>query len=345
MKKTRKPYVQEKLRGTKRRLYYRLTWTEGEKRREKFIPLPDDEDSAEFDRAYWEIRSGKSPATQKPVKETWAELVTAYRSHPKFTKKAAGTRTSYNRVLNDIVEKNGKQAVASLTRAQVRAIHAKYVDTPRKADWMIQIISLLCNFARNTLDWKVSNPAEGVELYGKQREFEPWPEWMVAALSSAPFDVQIAAELILGTGQRPNAAIRMRHEDFEGDWMRVLDEKTSTRLEVYCPSRLRGFVEQLPKGGAYLLAKNLAQPKGYYSVEAQFRKWRDVLGEKAKPYSLHGLRKLSIVQLAEAGASDAEIQAVTNQSAVMVAFYRKKASSKQLSRAAQQRREDHTHKT
>lgn len=44
-------------------------------------------------------------------------------------------------------------------------------------------------------------------------------------------------------------------------------------------------------------------------------------------------------ELAEAGCSDAEIQAVTGQSTAMVAFYRKKASRKRLSRAAQERRE------
>jgi hypothetical protein len=50
--------------------------------------------------------------------------------------------------------------------------------------------------------------------------------------------------------------------------------------------------------------------------------------ERASPYVLHGLRKLAIVELAEAGACDAEIQAVTSQSAEMVAYYRKGASRK-----------------
>jgi len=44
------------------------------------------------------------------------------------------------------------------------------------------------------------------------------------------------------------------------------------------------------------------------------------------------------VNLAEAGCSDAEIQAVTNQSAEMVAFYRKRADRKRLSAAAHRRR-------
>jgi hypothetical protein len=102
---------------------------------------------------------------------------------------------------------------------------------------------------------------------------------------------------------------------------------------------LRQHVESLPVTGAYVLPKNLTQPQGYYAIADAFQNWRATLGEKAKPYSLHGLRKLAIVQLAEAGASDAEIMAVTGQSAAMVAYYRSQANKRQLSRQAQNRRE------
>lgn len=55
------------------------------------------------------------------------------------------------------------------------------------------------------------------------------------------------------------------------------------------------------------------------------------------PYSLHGLRKLAIIELAEAGASDAETQAVTGQTAETVGYYRKRANRRRLSKAAQKR--------
>ncbi|MEP0452270.1 hypothetical protein [Roseibium sp.] len=58
----------------------------------------------------------------------------------------------------------------------------------------------------------------------------------------------------------------------------------------------------------------------------------------AMVFTMHGLRKLAIIELAEAGASDAEIQAVTNQSAEMVAYYRRRASRLKLTHAAQDRR-------
>ena len=94
----------------------------------------------------------------------------------------------------------------------------------------------------------------------------------------------------------------------------------------------------MPTRGAHFIPRNLAQPVGYDAVEKTFRRWRKGLGDRARPYTLHGLRKLAIIELAEAGASDAEIQAVTGQSAEMVAYYRNKASRRRLSKAAQERR-------
>lgn len=121
--------------------------------------------------------------------------------------------------------------------------------------------------------------------------------------------------------------------------MSVRDEKGKQNLEVYCPQQLREFISDVPKEGQHLLPKNITEPLSYHAVEKSFSKWRESLGRDAKAYSLHGLRKLSIIQLAEAGASDAEIQAITGQSAEMVAYYRMKANCRMLSKSGQERRE------
>lgn len=53
------------------------------------------------------------------------------------------------------------------------------------------------------------------------------------------------------------------------------------------------------------------------------------------------LQQFSILRLAESGCTDAQIQAVTNQSAEMAAVHRKRASRKVLSRAAHAKRTKH----
>lgn len=119
-------------------------------------------------------------------------------------------------------------------------IHAKMARKPRKADKRLQVISHLWNYAKDKLDWPIGdNPTKGIDHYGKQREFEPCPDWVIYKLSEAPDTVRTAAELILGTGQRPNAAISLEDIRFSGDWMEVLDKNGGEYFETYCTKDLR----------------------------------------------------------------------------------------------------------
>ena len=320
--------------------YHRITWTEGGKRRERAVKLDWQGSAERLDAIYWECATGRHDKQTAPAKHTWRALIETWRQDPRIQGKLSeGTKKTYRRDMDNILAKNADKDVRRTTKAAVRAAHATLAETPRKADRFLQTVSLLWNYGANKLDWPLGdNPTKGVDHYGKQREYEPWPQWMVDKLETAPEDVRTAATLILNTGQRPNAAITMKFSDFVGNWMSVLDEKNDERLEVYCPAELRDFIALAPRKGAYVLAKNLTQPRGYWAVSKAFRAWRDSLGPNAAKFVLHGLRKLAIIRLAEAGCSDAEIQAVTNQSAEMVAYYRARASRKALSRSAQQRR-------
>ena len=321
--------------------YYRVTWTEGTKRRERAIRLNWQGDPQKLDSEYWKARGGSHPKQTAPAQYTWKELVIEWRSDPRVQGKlAASTKVSYRRTMDTILEKNATKDTRRTTRKGLRKKHTAMADVTRKADKYVETVRLLLNYAAFKLDWPMGpNPASNFDFYGAQKAIEPWPAWMVRALDTAPEAVRTTAMLILCTGQRPGAAVAMTHNQFQGEYMTVLDEKADTLFEVFCPEDLRTYLADVPKRGKHVLAKNLTQPIGYDAVEKSFRTWRKKMGRAdALQYSLHGLRKLAIVTLAEAGCTDAEIQAVTNQSAEMVAYYRKRASRKTLSRAAQTRR-------
>ncbi|WP_156943969.1 tyrosine-type recombinase/integrase [Roseivivax isoporae] len=317
-----------------------MTKTVDGQRKERTIRLDWQGDPERLDALYWECQTGRHERQQTPSAYTWKALVVAWRTDPRVQSKLAdGTKRSYRREMDALLIKNAGKDVRKTTRQGLRKVHAALADTPRKADWRIQIVSLLWNYGKLKADWPLGdNPATGIDLYGVQNPFEPWPEWMVEKLIDAPENVRTTAELIMGSGQRPSAAIEMKWEDFKADRMTVLDEKQDERFDVHCPDGLRAYLDTLPKRGAHVLAKNLREPLGYDAVERPFRKWRTGLGPKAKPYSLHGLRKLAIIRLAEAGWSDAEIQAATNQSPETVAYYRRKANRLTLTRSAHERR-------
>lgn len=246
-------------------------------------------------------------------------------------KLSTGTKKSYNREFEKILEKNADKAVSSTTRSAIRKKHNSMSATPRAADWMLQAVSILWNYAKEKLDWPLGdNPAHGVDKYGSRRAFLPWPDWLLEELVNAPNDVRIGAELIIGTGQRPSAAIKMLRSAFKGEWVTVVDEKGDATFDIYCPARLRSLVAQLESGPRHLLAKSDNAPRSYDALEKSFRAWRKTLSVRAKEhdddakrYSLHGLRKRACFELAEAGCSDAEIQAVTGQGLETVAKYRR----------------------
>ncbi|WP_288941702.1 tyrosine-type recombinase/integrase [uncultured Roseovarius sp.] len=341
MKKQRKPYVTEKTG----RLYYRMTWLDGNRRRERYIPLPNDEDSAEFDRAYWAIRSGTAEILQEAPRTSWEALIQSYRASRAYRSKKPGTRKKYDSVIEQLREKNGNKDVCKVTRAQIRAIHEKYADTPRKADHQLQVIRLLLNYAKNELDWIQTNPAEGIKLFGSQKEWQPWPDTLqnafVKACQELGDDIALMAyHLGTGTGQRPGDLCGMKWEHYDGEYIAVLQDKTAERLWVYCPDRLRRFLDSQPKRGAYMIPKNLTQPLGYDALERRFRKVRTAIGKAADGHVMHGWRYTAAVALAEAGATDAEIQAVTgHKTATMAQKYRRQAAQRRLSRQAQMRRE------
>jgi hypothetical protein len=333
MKKTRKTNIVTKIVKGRVYHYYRMVTSSEGRRQEKHIRIKADPGTEAFDREFWAIRSGKRTPSSRT---TFTALIDNYMRSRRYTDLADGTKKKYRSILDDLRIKSGDVDVTLVRRSEVEAIHEKYAATPRMADHRIQVLRILFEHAKR-LEWMTHNPASGVELFGRKREFEPWPDWMIDKLPTAPFIVRTTAELILGTGQRPNAAIEMRFDQFRGEEMTLLDEKMDKAFEVYCPKPLQDYIATLPRKGRHILARNLTEPIGYNTVASAFQTWRTSLGPAAKPYVLHGLRKLAIVRLAEAGWTDAQIHAMTNQSPTMVAYYRQLANRKRLTRRAHER--------
>lgn len=301
--------------------------------------LPDDPDSPEFDEAYWALRSGKTH-TKRAVKTTFDALIQSYYQSPRFQRLAEGTKKEYRRTLELIREKNGPKDFTRLRTPDVIAARDAYASTWRKANAMVETISILARHAI-TLGWISHNPAQGVEkLTGG--EYEPWPEAVqdafVAYCEEHDLTVPlIAYHLCTGTGQRIGDVCKMEWDHFDGDYVEVMQEKTGARIWVYCPARLKAFLSSLPKTGRYILAKNLTQPLTKRRVQEQVKAVIDAIG--ATGLVIHGWRYTAAVELAEAGCSDSEIQSVTGHASLeMVRKYRSRANQKRLSKAAQSRR-------
>ncbi len=102
-----------------------------------------------------------------------------------------GTKKKYRPILDDLRIKSGDVAVTLVNRSEIEAIHEKSAATPRMADHRVRVLRILFEHAKR-LEWMTHNPASGIELFGRKREFKPWPYWMIDKLPTAPFIVRLA---------------------------------------------------------------------------------------------------------------------------------------------------------
>lgn len=329
VKKNSKPYLLRTRRRGKDYWYFR--------KGKKLVRLPDDPDSEEFDREYWAIRSGQHKAT---VKTSFEALITSYYQTPRFKGLKASTKAEYRRTLELLRDKNGTKDFTKLRRKDVMAARDKYADQWRKANAMVEQISILARHAID-LEWITSNPAQGIEKL-KGGSYEAWPERKLASYEryceQRGLTIERAIyELCIGTGQRIGDVVAMEWAHFRGGYMEVVQEKTGARLSIFCPERLQIFLNGLPKNGNHILAKNETQhisKRRAQSLVAEVRKQIE-----AEDFVIHGWRYTAAKELAEAGCSDTEIQSVTgHKSLEMVKKYRQQALKKQLSKTAQMRR-------
>jgi hypothetical protein len=133
---------------------------------------------------------------------------------------------------------------------------------------------------------------------------------------------------------------KMKWSDFDGEYMSVIQQKTGTPLTIYTPSRLQDYLVQLPKRGTFILAQNLTQHLGKRAVQKSVETVREAIGVAGigNPDRLvvHGWRYTAVTQLADAGVSDSDIQAVSgHKTLAMIIKYRQKANQKKASKRAQ----------
>ncbi|PJE26048.1 site-specific tyrosine recombinase XerC [Pseudooceanicola marinus] len=335
MKRPDLPYLEFKTVKGREYIYFR----KGKYRRR----LPSNPDSEEFSIEYWATRNGQR---KRQVKTTWHALITSYFQSANYRSLSKGSKANYRRHCEEIREKNGDKDMRAFRRKHALAARDALQDTWSKANERVAVLSILCKHAVD-LEWIERNPVEGIEKL-KGGEYAPWPDEALSAFTKLCEEKNLnlartAFELAIGTGQRLGDCIKMKWSDLDGEYIRVTQEKTGADLWIYCPTRLRQYLDELPRMGDYILANGSSGPVGKRQIQKAIQTVREEIGAMHGSGRLvpHGWRYTAAVQLSEAGCSDAEIQAVTgHKTLAMVQKYRAKASQKRASKAAQKRREE-----
>ena len=181
------------------------------------------------------------------------------------------------------------------------------------------------------------NPASGLKRPKVGTHAQWSKEDLDNFLSRAKENIKLPILLCLYTGQRIGDVLNMKWDDIREGYIHVRQQKTGRELQIPVHPVLGTYLEQLRhfhKNGLPDLV--CADSGGVDSFRTRFNRERHRLG--LSHLRIHGLRKTCAANLAEAGATSAEIAAVGGwKSLAHVALYTAQASQKKLATSAMEK--------
>lgn len=273
---------------------------------------------------------------QLPVpSDSFRALCSQYKASPSFKRLRPKTQADYTVYIDMLDKEYGLQQVRTIDAEFVLELQETYAETPRKADYIIAVLRLLLTYAiRRPRTYGLQfNPALNMGRLHRTDGFQPWPESLIKAFRQSAYpELRNVMELALATGQRGPDVLAMSWKRYDGNALEVRQQKTGKLMWIPVLPDTRKLLAGLKRRAAVILTRPDGQPWKIDHLRHEVARIVKLLGHEA--YSVHGWRKNACVFLAEAGCSDAEIEAITGQTRQMVEHYTKAARQKVLALSA-----------
>lgn len=293
------------------------------------LPLPGAPGDAVFHAKYAEL-SGLLERQKKvasPPRSSWSWLIRKYRDSAEYRALADATQLDYSRTLDLLAEQLGEEPYALTTTGMIRDLRDDHADQARKAHKIKQVASLLYSWADDHQLVKPGfNPAKALRRLKKKggtREYVCWSDHefdLFTGRAIAP--MKNAAMLARYTGQRAEDIARMVWSDYQGDTIRVRQNKTGAPLMIACPAPLQQHLSAMKRGrsGVVILTSASGAPYNANSLSSAIgREVRKIDGMPVDR-SIHGLRYMAGADLEEAGCTVGQITAVLGHHAYQMAM-------------------------
>ncbi|MGE9291781.1 MAG: tyrosine-type recombinase/integrase [Puniceicoccales bacterium] len=270
-------------------------------------------------------------------------LIDDYRKSDRWAGLKPRTRADYEKVMVYLVEKAGSKDVKRLTRQDIIAAQKANSHRTRFANYIPQMLTILCEHAID-LGWLKDNPAKGVRRLSvpkeRQQEHVPWPDWAVERFrAEAEPLAKLIFEIGIGTVQRPGDWPGFEWGDYDGDNLRLRQNKMDVPLVLPCTRHLKSALESareahgvVPIASRPILTKRDGGKMSYHYMARVMRDERERL--EVTKFDLHALRYRGVMELAWAGCTDDEIASYSGHTTIeMIKKYAGEA--RQIMRARQ----------
>lgn len=276
-----------------------------------------------------------APKRQRVTPDSLDALLAAYRRSPEWEALKPSTRATYSIYLR-LLDRIGQISAKALKRRDLLEIRdgvAKARGNGAGTGFQRAASSLMAW----ALDrgWIEYHPlARAKSLPGGH--LPPWSD-ADAAHALAVLDEPFRRVVILGmhTGQRRGDLIAMTWGQYDGETIRLRQQKTGAALVIPAHPELRAALDawKAERAAAVILTSPQGRP---WTAQHLTREMGKRLAEHGLPgLNVHGLRKLAAARLAEAGCTPHEIQAITGHRTLsMVDLYTRGADQERLAEAA-----------
>lgn len=203
-----------------------------------------------------------------PDKNRFRFVVTDYKASGEYRKLADSTRQQWSKWLDRIVDYFGDLRIAQFDRPHkirlvIRRWRNQWADTPRTADYALQVLSRVLAHAVE-LGRIAGNPCEGIKhLYNSDRSEIIWTDSDIAHIKkTCSAEVAYAIDLASHTGLRLGDLIRVSWSHVSDDAIVLTTGKSRYRREAIIPiyDDLRELLDRIPKRATTILTSSRRRP-------------------------------------------------------------------------------------
>src|SRR5690349_21549178 len=219
----------------------------------------------EFQLAYDEAVNSR----RIPDKKAFQSVIARYKASKAYQDLAESTKRNWRPWLDRIGDYFGKLRTAQFDRAEkirpiIRKWRGKYADTPRTADYGMQVLSRVLAYAVDPLGELDSNPCEGIkQLYSGSRAGIIWTDEDIAQLKqTCSEEVALAVDLAAYTGLRVGDLVKLSWSHVGKDAIVMNTGKSGGKRQAIVPlyEELREVLARIPKRSTTVLTSSKNRP-------------------------------------------------------------------------------------
>ncbi|MET4283586.1 tyrosine-type recombinase/integrase [Bradyrhizobium sp. LA6.12] len=252
---------------------------------------------------------------QAPDSSRFRFVAADYKRSRDYKKLAQSTRDQWGKWLDRIGEHFGDLRIVQFDRPEkirplIRKWRNRWAETPRTADYGMQVLSRVCAHAVQT--GKIAgNPCEGIEhLYNNDRSEIIWTDADLAGIKKmcSP-EIAAAVDLAAYTGLRLGDLVRVSWSHVGEDAILLTTGKSRHRREALIPlyGALRDVLARIPKRTTTILSSSRRRPWTVDGFGSSFNKAKIDAGLDGRDLHFNDLRGTAATKFYIAGFTMREI--------------------------------------